>query len=136
MKNQISLEFFVFILCLQLHSKYHRQVWSDRHHCTILHQRKHQWKFSFWMIDLKKNKRQRISEEKTRNFEISFTNTDNIYASIAEYNWKQRRNIRMTHDKIDDDEDVRDRIFKGGSKDRLCFQNLLLIEKFSIEKNS
>jgi len=42
----------------------------------------------------------------------------------------------MTHDKIDDDEDVRDRIFKGGSKDRLCFQNLLLIEKFSIEKNS
>jgi len=38
------------------------------------------------MIDLKKNKRQRISEEKTRNFEISFTNTDNIYASIAEYN--------------------------------------------------
>ena len=88
------------------------------------------------MIDLKKNKRQRISEEKTRNFEISFTNTDNIYASIAEYNWKQRRNIRMTHDKIDDDEDVRDRIFKGGSKDRLRFRNLLLIEKFSIEKNS
>jgi len=42
----------------------------------------------------------------------------------------------MTHDKIDDDEDVRDRIFKGGSKDRLRFRNLLLIEKFSIEKNS
>lgn len=42
----------------------------------------------------------------------------------------------MTHDKIDDDEDVRDRIFKGGSRDRLRFRNLLLIEKFSIEKKS